>query len=155
MEDLCLECSHPAPFICTFDQGMQHTPARSRPKPSPKPGSPRSPLSKASARGGLRSLSRDSSWGLASSISRSRAGLSRPWGNEGASGGEGRGRCAGGGGCCEDVPGTAMLLKSILGRPERKGTVSVLDGGSSAGNSTGRKGCPQCCRRADSLSSSS
>lgn len=88
--------------------------------PSSRPSSPRSPLSKASARGGFLSLSRDSSWGLASSISRSSAGLSRPWGNAGASGGDGRGRCAGGCCCCVDVPGTAMLLKSILGRPGRK-----------------------------------
>lgn len=69
---------------------------------------------------------------MASSIARKRAGLSRPCGMEGGSGGAGApeesgGAEAGGGSCRDwdnwaDVPGTAMLLKSILGRP-------VCDGG--------------------------
>lgn len=86
MEEFCLECSQLAPFICTIKESAAHPISLNTQgclrgeltPPSSKPISPRSPLSKASARGGLRSFSRDSSWGLASSISRSSAGLSRP-----------------------------------------------------------------------------
>lgn len=89
---------------------------------------PRSPLSRASARGGFRSLSNDSSCGFASNMSRSKAGLSNPWGERAEPGVV----VAGGGRdwvplgtwawCClfwpEEVPGTAMELKSMRGRPK-------------------------------------
>lgn len=84
--------------------------------------SPKSPLNRASARGGLRSFNSDSSCGLASNISRNRAGLSSPWGEE-------AGEAAGGVWAAlgfwagvverwfEEVPGTEMELKSMRGRP--------------------------------------
>lgn len=79
---------------------------------------PRSPLSRASAKGGLRSFNKDSSWGLASNMSRSKAGLSRPWGDEATSPGDEWDCCAPAGWRCRvfDVPGTAMLRKSIRGK---------------------------------------
>ena len=79
---------------------------------------PRSPLSRASAKGGLRSFSKDSSWGLASNMSRSKAGLSKPWGDEAISPGAEWDCCTPGGWRCRvfDVPGTAMLRKSIRGK---------------------------------------
>lgn len=96
---------------------------------------PRSPLSRASASGGFRSFSNESSCGFASNMSRSKAGLSSPWGERaepdpdpepepGVVAWGGRdwvtlGRWAW---CClfwpEDVPGTAMELKSMRGRPK-------------------------------------
>ena len=79
---------------------------------------PRSPLSRASAKGGLRSFNKDSSWGLASNMSRSKAGLSRPWGDEATSPGDEWDCWAPAGWRCRvlDVPGTAMLRKSIRGK---------------------------------------
>lgn len=129
-EELCHQRFQPAPCMNTINKPAARTPGSwgmvtgigtgrrqiLNRLCSEKPDLPRSPLSSASAKGGLRSFSRDSSWGLASSISRSNAGFSKPWGNKGASGGDGRRRCAGGWRCWADVPGTAMLLKSILGR---------------------------------------
>lgn len=81
--------------------------------------SPKSPLSRASARGGLRSFSKESSCGLASNMSRRSAGLSKPCGVEGRSGEDWRAPSAAGDGwgCWDEVPGTAMLLKSIRGKP--------------------------------------
>lgn len=97
---------------------------------------PKSPLSRASASGGFRSLSSESSCGLVNSICWSKAGSSKPWGEvprkaTGAEGCGGRWR-----GCCpidtggcglvalrglteEDVPGTEMERKSIWGRPKK------------------------------------
>lgn len=84
--------------------------------------SPRSPLNRASARGGLRSFSSDSSCGLASNISRNRAGLSSPWGEEAGEAAGGVWAALGFWACVverwfEDVPGTGMELKSMWGSP--------------------------------------
>lgn len=88
----------------------------------------RSPLSRASARGGLRSFSKDSSWGLASNMSRSKAGLSKPWGDEAISPGDEWDCCAPGGCRCRelDVPGTAILRKSIRGKSVGENRFSLL-----------------------------
>lgn len=97
---------------------------------------PKSPLSKASARGGFRSLSSESSCGLDNSICWSKAGSSSPWGEEprkaiGVEGcwGRGSGCCSWGACGCgliapcwlveEEVPGTVMERKSMWGRPKK------------------------------------
>lgn len=87
--------------------------------------SPRSPLNRASARGGLRSFSSDSSCGLASNISRNRAGLSSPWGEVAGEAAWGVWTALGFWACVvdwwfEDVPGTEMELKSMRGSPGEK-----------------------------------
>lgn len=86
---------------------------------------PRSPLRRASARAGFRSFSNDNSCGFASSISRSKAGLSSPWEVEAEVAWGGRdGVALGRGACCclfwpDELPGMAMELKSMRGRPRR------------------------------------
>lgn len=97
---------------------------------------PKSPLRRASASGGFRSFSSESSCGLDKSICWSKAGSSKPWGElpGKATGALGcgvrwRGCCPSDAGGCglvvlrgvaeDDVPGTEIERKSIRGRPKK------------------------------------